>query len=224
MNLKTMILLSVSLGIVACGQESQPTDFALLLDKSASGPNDNERFTAKAGAWVRDDFLRAKPAAGDRVVAITIGRRDTENSVADEVTIDRQNRPAAVAGLLQREIANMPRRADERQGATNILFQVQNGNFKCSPRSIVWIVSDGIESSDAFLDVGGLLSGMAHLPDPKGKPLEGCNRIVFLGLGMTAKDAPQLSPAQIEALKTEWTRWSVAAGAKPEAITIKVGL
>ena len=92
------------------------------------------------------------------------------------------------------------------QSNTNILAFLDNvsQSIGCSgmPTTVV-LASDGIEDSDYVR----LQNSGAHLPAPDGRPFRGCSEMEILGLGQGTR-----SPIVTTRLRSEWTRWSAAAG------------
>ncbi len=202
----------------------QPADYVIMRDKSATTAIASDTdYAAKAGRKVASDFLSFNPMLGDQVKLFDFGVRTTGTVTSRDIRLNRNARPPAVAALIRDTIADTPNDPDIGQGETNILFPLVHGDFKCSDRGHLWLLTDALESSAAFANIDGLLSGEVDLPVPVGQPLLGC-RVTVIGLGLTGDNQGQLTSAQITALADAWRRWFIAAGVAPEHITILSGL
>jgi hypothetical protein len=67
----------------------------------------------------------------------------------------------------------------------------------------VILASDGVEDSEYVR----LQKPGAMLPAPSGKPFHGCAEMEILGIGQGTN-----SPIATTRLRSEWTRWAIAAG------------
>lgn len=187
-----------------------PRRVVIGIDISKSNPLvDDAAFAAKVAARIAN-VVRGLGMASE-VHVRTFGSYDaSSNNFYYDALISARNRPETVAAEIQRLIAGTPmlvRSGKWRsQSNTNILAFLDNvsQSIGCSglPTTVV-LASDGIEDSDYVR----LQNSGAHLPAPDGRPFRGCSEMEILGLGQGTR-----SPIVTTRLRSEWTRWSAAAG------------
>lgn len=166
-------------------------------------------------------------ALGDDVTVFEIGGLEASRFVAyPTIVTGYKLRQAAASRKVAAQMAEIAQRIRESGGdaSTNLLLTLENLHPDCkSSRSVVVMVSDAIESSQAY-DAGAALNAgrPVELPAPPAQFLQGC-KIVFLGFGIvaTANGGPvQVIPKnQLLALRTGWTQYLTAAGVAPGDVT-----
>lgn len=154
---------------------------------------------------------------GDSVTVLEIGSRSAQRFVAHPtITTGPKLRQAAASRMVVAQMEEIARnfRANGGDDSTNLLLALDNLRPDCrSGRSMIMIVSDGIESSEAYDAAAALSAGKAvEMPPPAGL-LRGC-MVELLGLGIVAADsgnAAILPDAQLRALRKGWERWLTSA-------------
>jgi len=180
------------------------------LDISKSNPLiDDQQFAEKVAARIAN-VVRGLGMASE-VHVRTFGSYDaTSNNFAYDALISVRNRPEHVAEEIQKLIAGTPYLVKSgkwrSQDNTNILAFLDNvgQSIGCAglPTTVV-LASDGIEDSEYVR----LQRDGARLPAPDGRPFRGCAEMEILGLGQGTG-----SPVETTRLRSEWTRWALAAG------------
>lgn len=162
---------------------------------------------------------------GDSVTVLTVGGRGAKNFVAYPTitTSPRLRLPAASRKVIAQldEIARS-HQASGGDGNTNLLLALDNLRPDCrSGRSMIMIVSDGIESSEAYDAAAALNAGKpVEMPPPSGL-LRGC-MVELLGFGVVADGAGSsniLPDAKLRALRKGWEQWLASAQVAPEHIS-----
>jgi len=170
---------------------------------------DDDRFAAKVAARIAN--VVGDLGMASEVHVRTFGSYDASvNNFAYDALISARNRPEHVAGEIQKLIAGTPYLVRSgkwsSQQRTNILAFLDNvsQSIGCGglPTTVL-LASDGIEDSE-YVRLGGR---DAHLPAPQGRPFRGCAQMEILGLGQGTH-----SPSETTRLRSEWSRWAVAAG------------
>jgi len=187
-----------------------PKRLIIGLDISKSNPLvDNAAFADKVAVRIAN-IVKGLGMASE-VHVRTFGSYDaSSNNFYYDARISARNRPEVVAAEIRKLIAGTPFLVKSgkwvSQSNTNILAFLDNvsQSIGCAgmPTTVV-LASDGIEDSEYVR----LQKADAHLPAPQGRPFKGCAEMQILGLGQGTK-----SPIITTRLRTEWTRWSWAAG------------
>ena len=154
---------------------------------------------------------------GDRVTVLTVGGRAAKNFVAyPTITTSTQFRLPAASRKVVAQLDEIARnhRASGGDGNTNLLLALDNLRPDCrSGRSMIMIVSDGIESSEAYDTAAALSAGKpVEMPPPSGL-LRGC-MVELLGLGVVADGLGGgniLPDAQLRSLRKGWERYLTSA-------------
>ena len=154
---------------------------------------------------------------GDRVTVLTVGGRDAENFVAYSTitTSARLWLPAAGRKVVaQLEDIARKHQASGGDGNTNLLLALDNLRPDCrSGRSMIMIVSDGIESSEAYDAAAALSAGKpVEMPPPSGL-LRGC-MVELLGFGVVADGSGStniLPDTKLRALRKGWESYLTSA-------------
>lgn len=170
------------------------------------------------------DAVRAM-ALGDSVTVLEVGSLSAERFVAHPtITTNAQSRQAAAARKVVTQLEEIAAkyRADGGDGGTHLTMALANLQPDCrSGRSVIKVVSDGLEQSHAYSAVATLNAGKAiTLPPPSGAYLKGC-KVEFLGFGMavdSAGTAALLPEAHLRSLRDGWTTWLLSAGVAPDDI------
>lgn len=161
---------------------------------------------------------------GDSVTVLTVGGRGAKNFVAyPTITTGPQLRQASASRKVVAQLDEIARthRTNGGDGNTNLLLALDNLRPDCrSGRSMIMIVSDGIESSEAY-DAGAALSAgkPVEMPPPSGL-LRGC-MVELLGFGVVADGLGGgniLPDAQLRSLRQGWERYLMSAQVAPEDI------
>jgi hypothetical protein len=164
---------------------------------------------------------------GDRVQLVEVGSLQADRLVAHpliktgyKVSLAKAARD--LTGQME-EVARQAR-ASGGDGSTNIIATLTNLHPDCaSGRTVIKIVSDGVESSTAY-DAGMALSAgrPVALPPAATPYLRGC-RVEFIGFGVVSDGSAsggQLLPArELEALRKGWSDYLTAAGASEVTFT-----
>jgi hypothetical protein len=167
------------------------------------------------------DAVRAM-ALGDSVTVLEVGSLSAERFVAHPtITTNAQSRQAAAARkvVAQLEDIAVKYRANGGDGGTHLTMALANLQPDCrSGRSVIKVVSDGLEQSHAYSAVAALNAGKAiALPPPSGPFLKGC-KVEFLGFGIAVDSFGQaalLPEVHLTALRKGWERWLSSAGVAP---------
>lgn len=173
----------------------------------------------KAGKAVRQRVADAvrELALGDSVTVLEIGSRSAQRFVAHPtITTGPNLRQAPASRMVVAQMEEIARnfRANGGDDSTNLLLALDNLRPDCrSGRSMIMIVSDGIESSEAYDAAAALSAGKAvEMPPPSGL-LRGC-MVELLGLGLVADssgNASILPDVKLRALQKGWERWLTSA-------------
>lgn len=227
-------LLPLTIALAACSvaptkaegtNPRKAAHFVYIDDVSTSPATMIDHTVAKAVERRIGDDLSASVQLGDTITVYESGGRSADRMVAHPSIVTDYNLriPAAHAQLTQqlRDIASRFQ-AQGGDNATNLLLTLESIRPKCTPRSTVTLVTDGVEESDAYSAAKALNGGKpVSLPQPPFKYLAGC-RVRFIGFGLTAdplKGGPQLMPArQLAALRQGWTSYLEAAGVQTQDI------
>lgn len=194
----------------------------ILYDRSGStamiaSPRFGDAAIAKAG----DAVMHAE--IGDTVRTIEIGSRTGDRAVdALSEVIDRRHRQGSVRRDVEAKLREL--QASDRQsggdGATNILYTLENAQPVCTPGSAVVILSDGVENSEAYSAEAALAKGRPVRLPPASEPyLRGCT-VTFVGIGIAPKagrdgSVQTLPDAQLKALVVGWREYLRSAGVQP---------
>jgi hypothetical protein len=195
----------------------------VLSDVSLSSPVQGDDAIGKAVRKRVADVVK-EMELGDSITVLTVGGRDAKNFVAyPMITTSPQLRLPAASRKVAAQLDEIARnhRANGGDGNTNLLLALDNLRPDCrSGRSMIMIVSDGIESSEAYDAAAALSAGKpVEMPPPSGL-LRGC-MVELLGLGVVADssgNAAILPDAQLRALRKGWEQWLTRAQVAPEAI------
>lgn len=225
--------------------------FALYLAACSDGPSAGDAVTPKHpgygyvvfdvstsarvhGADAYGQRARARAAQvvselqlGDRLQLVEVGSLQSDRLVAHPMikTGYRLSLAKARKQLAQQleEVASRTR-ASGGDGTTNIIATLSNLQPDCaSGRTDIKLLSDGVESSEAF-DAGvALATGKpVTLPPPATPYLRGC-RVEFIGFGMVSDGSEpggQLLPVEeLEALRKSWLVYMKAAGTSDVTFT-----
>lgn len=172
---------------------------------------------------VADEVKRLQ--LGDTITIYEAGARSAQRAIAHPpIVTDYKLRIPTASAMVDRQMREIAVRYRQEggDGSTNLLLTLESVHPECSPRTAVVLVTDGVESSDAFAADHALAANQpVNLPPPSSKYLAGC-RVVFLGFGLTGDtsfDGGQLLPArQLAALRKGWLTYLQSAGVRPEDI------
>lgn len=164
-----------------------------------------------------------KLALGDSSTIVEVGSRSAERFVKHPtITTNAQLRQGVAARkvVTQMEEIAARHRASGGDGGSYLLMALTNLQPDCrSGRSVIKIVSDGLEESHGYSATSAIFSDKPRdLPPPPTAFLKGC-KVEFFGFGMFAYGAGTgevLPEAQLRPLRDIWTRWLTAAGVAPE--------
>ncbi len=178
---------------------------SIVKDYSSSTPLlTNEQFAEKAALAAIDKFDAL--GKGDKLTVRSLGEVGLKNLDSFSAVIKRKNRKKLRRHLYQK-IAETPSQHIESQQQTNILFFLKHTRFNCAAGEEIFIISDGVESSE-LISSRKLLSG-TPLPEPKRDFLKGCT-VTLYGLSMTNDPLPL---KQTQNLINAWEKWMAKAGA-----------
>jgi hypothetical protein len=166
-------------------------------------------------------------ALGDSSTIVEVGSLSAERFVTHPtITTTAQLRQAAAARkvVAQMEDIAVKNRASGGDGGTHLTMALANLQPDCrSGRSVIMIVSDGLEQSHTYSAVAALNAGkpIALPPPSSGASLKNC-KIAFLGFGMATDSSGQaalLPEVHLSALRKGWEQWLSAAGVAPADMT-----
>lgn len=197
----------------------------IMSDVSGTSAVQGDDVVGKAIRTRIADAIRAM-ALGDSVTVLEVGSLSAERFVAHPtITSNAQSRQAAAARkvVAQLEDIAVKYRANGGDGGTHLTMALANLQPDCrSGRSVIMIVSDGLEHSHAYSAVAALNAGEPIvLPPPAGPVLRQC-RIVFSGFGIAADSSGKgalLPEVHLTALRKGWERWLSSAGVAPSDMT-----
>lgn len=164
---------------------------------------------------------------GDRVQLVEVGSLQADRLVAHPIIktgymVSLAKAARDLTGQME-EVARQVR-ASGGDGSTNIIATLTNLHPDCaSGRTVIKIVSDGVESSTAY-DAGTALSAgrPVALPPAATPYLRGC-RVEFIGFGVVSDGSAhggELLPArELEALRKGWSDYLTAARASEVTFT-----
>ena len=163
---------------------------------------------------------------GDSVTVVEVGSRSAERFVArPTITTGPKLRQAAASRkvVAQMEDIASSYRANGGDGGTNLLLALDTLRPDCrSGRSVIMIVSDGIESSEAYDAVAALNAGKPiELPPPPSSLLRGC-QLEFVGFGVAADGSGKgaiLPEVHLRALRKGWEKYLTAGGVAASDMT-----
>lgn len=218
-------LILACLALAACSGSAPPdapkvpryaAHLYVLSDVSESSALQGDDAVGKAVRKRVTDVVK-EMELGDSITVLTVGGRDAKNFVAyPTITTSPQSRLHAASRKVAAQLDEIARnhRASGGDGNTNLLLALDNLRPDCrSGRSMIMIVSDGIESSEAYDAAAALSAGKAvEMPPPSGL-LRGC-MVELLGFGLVADssgNASILPDAQLRALRKGWERWLTSA-------------
>ncbi len=223
------VLLPILLCLAACsgtapsGESSPryPAHLYVLDDVSASSAMQGDDTVGNGVRRSVGDAVKAL-ALGDSVTLLEVGSRSADRfAVRAPIVTGPQLRQAAASRKVVAEMQDIAAayRANGGDGGTNLLLALQNLHPDCrSGRSRLLIVSDGLESSEAYNAAVSLNQGKpVELPPPTDKFLQKC-KVAFLGLGVSADGRGRgaiLPERALEALQSGWQRWLVQGGTAP---------
>ena len=223
MNRKNTIpaaIMSVLLGTTACTQApKQPKVLMVDVDLSASAPPASDRpFAGRAANEVGKmiDGL----SLGDTVVLTPIGESGFNSAQRLTFRLTPQMRQNAVAARVGAIIASTPDSDLAGQQETAITFAVENSGLRCNGEDRLVLITDGMESRRGFDRMEDVIEGKAELPKPPAGILKGC-KVTMLGMGIAAKDRPQLTTEELRNLKAAWRGYFRAAGIADADIDIR---
>ena len=183
--------------------------FTIGLDLSGSSPLSVPVFAKAAAGRLHAELTKLQP--GDFVYVRTIGDRGFANLPFKKIRIDRRNRASKVAEQIAGFIANLPSKAMEPQGSTNLLnFLMYGRDFGCDANdsSEIYLITDGLEHSE-FITAKALLSGKPLPPPRKTDYLVGCS-LTMDGFG--ANSGGNLPLAAIDKAQAAWEAYATLAG------------
>ncbi len=196
----------------------------VLDDVSGSSAVQGDDVVGKAVRARIGDAVKAM-SLGDSTTIVEVGSLSAERFVTHPtVTTNAQMRQSAAARKVTAQLEDIAakHRANGGDGGTHLTMALANLQPDCrSGRSVIKIVSDGLEQSHAYSAVAAINAGKPIvLPSPSGASLKNC-KIEFLGFGMaidSAGTAALLPEAQLRSLRDGWVQWLSAAGVAPEDI------
>jgi hypothetical protein len=161
-------------------------------------------------------------ALGDSTTIVEVGSLSAERFVTHPtITTNAQLRQAAAARkvVAQMEAIALNYRANGGDGGTHLTMALANLKPDCrSGRSVIKIVSDGLEQSHAYSAVAAINAGKPIvLPPIPGASLKNC-RVEFLSFGMAVDSsgkAALLPEAQLRSLRDGWVQWLTSVGVAP---------
>ncbi|MFZ1989677.1 MAG: hypothetical protein WAW96_07880 [Alphaproteobacteria bacterium] len=197
---------------IAENNNGPPERVIIGLDLSTSNPLITNATYAGAAAELVAEDIKKLPMAS--VVMIrTFGSYSGQRNnlrIDRQVSSQRDEKPVAVAALVQEIISNVPKLVRDgtlqSQDRTNIVpFLEDMAEFvDCSKMdTTVILVSDGVEDSE----YARLKDRNDSLPHPTSAPYRGCSELEIVGLGQGAN-----SPSFTGHLRDEWSAWAKAAG------------
>ena len=226
-------LLPLAIALAACSAEPDTPNNAPLQeaahhyyvqDISRSLKIDDAEMALAIERVIGDDMKRSVQL-GDSIAYYETGSLAASRMVAKlNIVTDYSLRvPAAHAKLVQAMHDSAARfAASGGDDATNLLASLEAIQPKCSNRSTVTLISDGIESG-TYSAARALATGVAvdFGEPPSRRALAGC-RIRFIGFGITTdaitQEAQLLPSRQLAALRLGWVRYLTAEGVLPENI------
>jgi hypothetical protein len=163
-----------------------------------------------------------KLALGDSSTIVEVGSLSAERFVKHPtITTNAQLRQTAASRKVVTQLEEIAarHRASDGDGGSHLLMALTNLQPDCrSGRSVIKIVSDGLEESFGYSATSAISSGKSlELPPPPTAFLKGC-KVEFLGFGMTAYGAGTsivLPEVQLRFLRDGWAKWLSAAGVAP---------
>lgn len=213
--IKYSALLAASLTLSSCGMASAPEEprvFPTLhieLDNSDSPLASSDPIFARILAKRVAGKIADLPP-GHHVSIRTFGDVNGENNLRYTKQLTRKsNPPAKVARDVARLIDKNARSTKPRQGKTEIIFTLTNGEYNCKAGDEILLLSDGIPFG-RVRSTGAILEGKEKLPEPKADMLKGCS-VAIWSLGRTKEG--QLSSVHIENLQSAWGDWVAKTGA-----------
>lgn len=210
-------------------KEAQPTESAhhyYLNDISGSTATQIDPVVVQAVDRFIGDDMANTVQLGDSVIVFDTGAAAAERMVArvSLITDYGLRVPAAKAKVMAAIRASAARFQKEGgDSGTNLIQSLEAIRPKCSPRSTVTLITDGMEESSRYSTSGALNAGQAvNLPPPSNsKLLAGC-KIRFVGFGLTADSTSskaQLLPAKhLAMLELGWMRFLTQSGVRPEDV------
>jgi hypothetical protein len=225
------VLLPFLVALVGCAgaaptsngpSHTSPAELVVITDTSLSVQTPGDGPYGKAELQRVGDVVD-QMALGDTITVFEAGAKSADRAVAHPTIVTGYKLRMVTARAMtfrQLEEIGASYRQHGGDGATNLLFTLENAHVDCSSgRSKVILISDGVEDSDAYSASAALRAGKAvELPSPPpGRKLEGCS-VTFLGFGVSkdGNGSAQILPArQLEALRQGWTAYLAAAGVKP---------
>lgn len=229
------VMMPISTMLAGCSgaadtvQERAPSEAAnhyYLNDISSSTATQLDPVVAKAVEKFIGDDMNQNLQLGDAVMVYDTGAAAAERMVATVNLVTDYNLrvPAAKAKVMAGLHASAARfQADKGDGGTNLLLSIGAIRPKCTPRSTVTFITDGLEESVSYSTTNALNAGQAvNLPPPANpKLLAGC-KIRMVGVGMTAdafsSKAQVLPEKQRAMLELGWMRYLTQAGVRPEDV------
>lgn len=212
---KSVKSILLSLALLACSISlSYAKEYKTLhiaADVSASNPI----VASKVYAGIIAQNITAQIAAlnyGDYVDFRTFGHLELDNLPRIKLRLTKKNRPAAIAKIIARSITTIPEGRIAPQSATEIISQLEWGEYNCAAGDIIILATDGIEASSLVPNPNKLLNGEVGLPEPMTKGyLSGCT-VVMLGVGKTKTGS--WPSTGVRNLVKVWTTYLNAAGAE----------
>jgi hypothetical protein len=226
-------LLPIVATLAACSVEPEPTKKGsppepahhyFLRDMSQSQVSDNVEI-AQAIERVIGDGMKRSIRLGDSIAYYELGSLDANRMVAKvNIVTDYSLRVAAAEAKLVQAMRDSDARLKASGGdsATNLLASVEAIQPKCSNRSTVTFISDGLESGNYSAERSLAAGDAVYFGEPlSGRQLAGC-RIRFVGFGITTNTAMQesqlLPSKQLAALRLGWMTYLQAAGVRAEDV------
>lgn len=185
----------------------------IAIDVSASNPMISSVPFAKIISKRVSNQILALPL-GNHVSLRTFGHLKLDNLQQFDVKLTRKAKPEKVAKAVSKFMNNIPRGGVEPQQSTEIIAQLEWGEYDCSAGDIILLITDGIEAS-SLVNPNELLDGTAKLPLPDDEFLKGC-AVQMIGIGKAANGSwPSVS---VKHLLREWKIYMKASGAMFKAI------
>ncbi|MBL1419277.1 MAG: VWA domain-containing protein [Alphaproteobacteria bacterium] len=210
-KLKLAVICStIALSTIA---QVQAKTLHIAIDVSASNPMISSVPFAKIISKRVSKQILALPL-GDYVSLRTFGHLKLDNLQQFDVKLTRKAKPEKVAKAVSKFMNSIPKGGVEPQQSTEIIAQLEWGEYDCSAGDTILLITDGIEAS-SLVNPNKLLEGKAKLPLPDVEYLKGCN-VQMIGIGKSTNGSwPSVN---VKNLLREWKSYMKASGANFKAI------